>query len=78
MRGRCLPSPGRKHAIPGFAGVANFWRQGPIERSFATEIESLKLGGDVLQLTPAEFADRQKIDGARFGVIVRERKISGD
>ena len=36
------------------------------------------LGGDVLQLTPAEFADRQKIDGARFGVIVRERKISGD
>ena len=49
-----------------------------MERSFATEIESLKLGGDVLQLTPAEFADRQKIDGARFGVIVRERKISGD
>ena len=36
------------------------------------------LGGDVLQLTPVEFADRQKIDGARFGVIVRERKISGD
>ena len=36
------------------------------------------LGGDVLQLTPAEFADRQKIDGARFGVIIRERKISGD
>ena len=36
------------------------------------------LGGDVLQMTPAEFADRQKIDAARFGVVIRERKISGD
>ena len=36
------------------------------------------LGGEALQLTPGEFADRQKTDSVRFGAIIRERKISGD
>ena len=36
------------------------------------------LGGDVLVMTPAEFAERGRSDTLRFGAIIKERKIVGD
>jgi tripartite-type tricarboxylate transporter receptor subunit TctC len=36
------------------------------------------LGGEVLNMTPAEFAERGRGDAQRFGAIIKERKISGD
>jgi tripartite-type tricarboxylate transporter receptor subunit TctC len=36
------------------------------------------LGGEVLAMTPAEFAERGRTDAVRFGTIIRERKIVGD
>ena len=36
------------------------------------------LGGEIVTMSPAEFADRQRGDSVRFGAIIKERKISGD
>ena len=36
------------------------------------------LGGEALAISPAEFAAKASEDSARFGAIIRERKIVGD
>ena len=36
------------------------------------------LGGDVAPMTPAEFAAKAQADTARFGKLIRERRIVGD
>ena len=36
------------------------------------------LGGEALQMTPAEFGAKAAEDSRRFGSLIRERKISGD
>jgi tripartite-type tricarboxylate transporter receptor subunit TctC len=36
------------------------------------------LGGEALAISPAEFATKASEDSARFGAIIRERKIVGD
>ena len=36
------------------------------------------LGGEAAPMTPAEFAAKAQADTARFGKLIRERRIVGD
>ena len=36
------------------------------------------LGGEAAPMTPAEFAAKAQADTARFGTLIRERRIVGD